>query len=155
MPIRPENRQRYPSDWRDISLRIRFDRADGRCECEGECGSTKHVWWKRLHNLGLEPTPRCPNEHGKPSQWNSSTIVVLTTAHLNHVPEDCGDDNLRAMCQSCHLNYDREHHAKTRRATAPERRAAMDAEWIAGVREVLAESGMTSEQVDDFLGVQN
>lgn len=38
MPIRPENRDRYPADWRDISHRIRFDRAGGRCECDGRCG---------------------------------------------------------------------------------------------------------------------
>ena len=24
---------------------------------------------------------------------------MLTTAHLNHTPEDCAPDNLRAMCQ--------------------------------------------------------
>lgn len=76
-----------------------------------------HRWWLRLHRYGLEPSPRCPNEHGKPSRWNSLTVVVLTTAHLNHTPEDCADGNLRAMCQSCHLNYDRAHHAATRKAS--------------------------------------
>ncbi len=43
--------------------------------------------------------------------------MILTTAHLNHTPEDCSDDNLLAMCQGCHLHYDREHHAETRRAS--------------------------------------
>lgn len=27
MPIRPENRDRYPKDWPEISRRIRFERA--------------------------------------------------------------------------------------------------------------------------------
>lgn len=27
MPIRPENRARYPKNWKAISLRIRFERA--------------------------------------------------------------------------------------------------------------------------------
>jgi len=32
MPIRPENKDRYPDDWDQISHRIRFERAEGRCE---------------------------------------------------------------------------------------------------------------------------
>ena len=44
--------------------------------------------------------------------------IILTVAHLNHQPEDCRPENLKAMCQRCHLRYDREHHkesaAKTR-----------------------------------------
>lgn len=116
MPIRPENRDRYPADWPKVSLAVK-EAAGWRCECEGECGSGMHVWWRRLAALGLEPGPRCPNEHGRPSRWNPATTVVLTTAHLNHTPEDCSDENLRAMCQSCHLNYDRAHHAQTRAAS--------------------------------------
>jgi hypothetical protein len=41
-------------------------------------------------------------------------VVVLTVAHLDHTPEHCHPDNLRAMCQGCHLHYDRDHHAATR-----------------------------------------
>lgn len=52
------------------------------------------------------------------------SIVVLTTAHLDHVPEHLDDDNLRAMCQGCHLHYDRDHHAETRART---RTAAIEA----------------------------
>ena len=37
MPIRPENKERYPADWTAISLATR-ERAKWRCECEGECG---------------------------------------------------------------------------------------------------------------------
>lgn len=107
MPIRPENRGRYPADWPAISERIRFGRAGGRCECRGECGRP------RLH---LDVDDRCRNVHGLPAYGTGST-VVLTTAHLDHVPEHCDDANLKAMCQGCHLHYDREHHAETRAAT--------------------------------------
>jgi hypothetical protein len=31
---------------------------------------------------------------------------VLTVAHLNHDPQDCRDENLKAFCQRCHLRYD-------------------------------------------------
>lgn len=99
MPIRPENRARYPADWHALSRRIRLERAGGRCECEGECGRGTHEG-------------RCPNFHGG-SAYGTGSVVVLTTAHLNHTPEDCRDENLKAMCQGCHLHYDREHHAQT------------------------------------------
>lgn len=101
-PIRPENRKRYPADWKAISLAIKA-RAHWRCECTGECGRGTHEG-------------RCPNEHGQPA-YGTGSMVVLTTAHLNHTPEDCRPDNLRAMCQGCHLHYDRDHHAATARRT--------------------------------------
>ena len=110
MPIRPENKDRYPADWRQISQRIRFDRADSRCECQGECGRGTHEG-------------RCPNTHGNPA-YGTGSKVVLTVAHLDHTPENCDDDNLRAMCQGCHLHYDRDHHRETAAAT---RRAAIAA----------------------------
>jgi hypothetical protein len=103
MPIKAENRDRYPQDWPAISRRIRFDRAESRCECLGECGRGTH-------------DGRCPNEHGEPAYGTGST-VVLTVAHLDHTPENCDDDNLKAMCQGCHLHYDRDHHAQTRGET--------------------------------------
>jgi len=113
MPIRPENRTRYPKDWKAISYRIRFERAEGRCECHGECG--KHV-------KGV----RCEGRHGHKNPRTGRTIC-LTTAHLDHTPENCSDDNLRAMCNFCHLSLDAEHHAATRRATKEaERRRIRD-----------------------------
>lgn len=33
MPIRPENKHRYPPNWPEISREIK-DRAGWRCECE-------------------------------------------------------------------------------------------------------------------------
>lgn len=108
MPIRPENRDRYPADWSTISRAIK-DRAGWRCECLGECG-------RRTHEGS-----RCPNRHGEPA-YGTGSRVVLTTAHLDHTPENCDPSNLKAMCQGCHLHYDREHHAETRARTAREER---------------------------------
>lgn len=57
-------------------------------------------------------------------------MVCLTTAHLDHTPENCDgiqygeaappveQSNLRAWCQRCHLNYDAQHHAQTRYAAS-------------------------------------
>jgi hypothetical protein len=102
-PIRAENRDRYPRNWAALSRWVKVDRAGGRCECEGECGRGTH-------------DGRCPNVHGEPA-YGTGSKVVLTTAHLDHTPENSDPTNLRAMCQGCHLHYDRDHHAETRRAT--------------------------------------
>lgn len=99
MPIRPENKDRYPLNWKAISHEIRFVRAAGRCECLGECGRGTHPG-------------RCPNRHGHPA-YGTGSKVVLTTAHLDHTPEHCDPANLRAMCQGCHLHLDRDHHRET------------------------------------------
>lgn len=103
MPIRPENKARYPDDWPHITLAIKT-RAGWRCECMGECGRPGDH---------LDPSGRCRNQHGQPAYGTGST-VILTTAHLDHMPENCDPTNLKAMCQGCHLHYDREHHAQSR-----------------------------------------
>lgn len=109
MPIKPEDRARYPANWKAISLRIRFERAEGRCECDGRCGHE-------------HPEGRCEARHGEPHPITQS-IVVLTTMHLDHVPENCDDDNLMAGCQRCHLAYDREHHLTAAARTRAEKAA--------------------------------
>lgn len=93
MPIRAENRARYPRDWPAISRAIR-ERAGWTCE---ECGAA----------------------NGEPHPITGSR-VVLTVAHLDHVPEHCEPDNLRAWCQRCHNRYD----APMRAAGLKQRRRA-------------------------------
>lgn len=112
MPIKPENAARYPKDWKRISASIR-ERSGGQCECEGECG---------LHRTTPGPR-RCVERNGQPAKWAKGKIV-LTVAHLNHQPEDCRHENLKAMCQRCHLRYDVEHHQRNARATRRNRKAA-------------------------------
>lgn len=114
MPIRAENRVRYPADWPAITWVVKFLRAGSRCECTGQCGRPADH---------LDRAGRCVNVHGQPAHRTGSN-VVLTTAHLDHTPENCRPANLRAMCQGCHLHYDREHHAATARTTRNAARVA-------------------------------
>lgn len=100
----PMNLADYPTNWRAISKRIRFGRAGGRCECRGECG-TDH-------------RGRCAELHGMSPESFGGRMVVLTTAHLDHDTQSDDPGNLRAMCQACHLRYDRERHAETRARNA-------------------------------------
>lgn len=119
MPIRKENLGRYPKDWKAISSRIRFVRAGKRCECSGECGQ-EHG--RERHGEYIDQKPRCSARHGE-EHPDTGSIVVLTVAHLDHVPENCADDNLKAMCQRCHNRYD----APKRRAGIRERERAASA----------------------------
>lgn len=96
MPIRPENRGRYPSNWKAIRASI-LERAGHRCE-------------------GSPDYPNCRAGNGEPHPVTGSR-VVLTIAHLDHTPENNDPANLRAWCQRCHLNYDRDLHKATRRET--------------------------------------
>lgn len=100
----PFDASRYPADWKAISLRIR-EREGWRCKW---CGA-----------VNGEPHPR------------TGSRVVLTVAHLGtthpdgrsgdkHDKLDVREENLAALCQACHLNYDRDEHmanaARTRLA---------------------------------------
>lgn len=124
MPIRPSEKARYPKNWNSISRRIR-ERAKDRCECMGECDveHKKSPRWTKigLSRWGSTKDLRCPEKNREVSAWAMSqgrmARIVLTVAHLDHTPENCEDDNLKAMCQRCHLRYDRHQHAKNARAT--------------------------------------
>ena len=98
MPIRPENRKRYPKNWKQIRQQI-LERAGNKCEF---CGVENHsIVWSEKENRYGEKQHR----------------VVLTVAHLDHTPENCDPSNLRALCQKCHNRYDAEHRRKTRSHT--------------------------------------
>lgn len=99
----PFKRDRYPENWKEISLIIR-NREEWRCK------------W-------------CGAENDKPHPITGSK-VVLTVAHLGvkksdgspgdkHDKMDVRPENLAALCQRCHLDFDRDEHvlnaANTRR----------------------------------------
>lgn len=87
MPIKQENKNRYPKDWSTVIRPAILERAN-HC-CEG-CG---------VSNYSLR--------NGKK--------IILTIAHLDHTPENCDSSNLKAWCQKCHNSYDMPHRIETRR----------------------------------------
>lgn len=105
MPIRDSEKARYPKNWPAISKRVR-ERAGNCCE-------------------GSPAFPNCRVENGQLHPVTGSR-VVLTVAHLDHQPEHCADENLKAWCQKCHLTYDAKHHAKNGRTTRQARKALAD-----------------------------
>lgn len=123
MPILPENKHRYPRDWKDVRERI-LKRANWKCEhpgCRARHGVTGYWHDGRfvsmpdvLRDAGYKAGDVVACANGA----NLKIIkIVLTIAHLDHTPENCGDDNLRAWCQRHHLGYDAAQHAVTRYRT--------------------------------------
>lgn len=112
----PVDYKKYPKDWKAISLEVRA-RSGGQCECEGECD--------------LHQGRRCEERGGEAAKWAKGK-VVLTVAHLDHDTTNSDRANLKAMCNRCHLRYDREHHQKNARATR-ERKMGMQRLFDAGV----------------------
>lgn len=79
----PCDYNKYPPGWKtEIRPRI-LKRASNRCEF-------------------------CLAENYQPHPITGSK-VILTIAHLDHDPEnwDVKDERLKALCQKCHLQYDR------------------------------------------------
>ncbi|NHN93617.1 hypothetical protein [Acetobacter sicerae] len=133
MPIRPELRWLYPPDWPQISRRVRFERAQGRCQV---CGSP-HGQRVRVMSSGRwfdEDTGNWRDARGRETEGPDlvelikvhETRVILAAAHLDHDPRNNQLHNLRALCQRCHLVHDRAWHALQRRITWKSRYALGD-----------------------------
>ncbi len=128
MPIRPEMRPRYPKDWPEISREVR-EAAGWRCE---ECRVPDGAWgWREPGGRFIRVNKRRVRQvglafHVEEVDGSRRKVfrIVLTVAHLDHVPENVGTPgvrpNLRAWCQRCHNRYD----GPTRVAGIKARRAA-------------------------------
>lgn len=135
MPIKVESRARYPKDWPAISRAIR-ERAGNKCEqCRapnGEVilrGSGKDANTYMLSGGGTftaDTGQYLGLSRGSEYCGRNFVKVILTVAHLDHQPENCEPDNLKALCQRCHNAYDRAHRAANATTTRRARKAARD-----------------------------
>lgn len=112
----------YPPTWKTLSRTVRYERAQGRCECTGECG---------LHRTHPGPR-RCEEMDQQPAKW-AKGIVVLTVAHLNGPGGVCtceplcaDPEHVKAMCNRCHLRYDVKLHQRNAFLTRHQGKAAGD-----------------------------
>lgn len=91
----------YPPGWKAFSRMIRYDRAEGQCECHGLCG---------LHRRHGDR--RCMEVDRQPAQW-AKGIVILTVAHICTCDPPCiRADHVLACCNRCHLRIDIPLHAR-------------------------------------------
>jgi hypothetical protein len=97
----PIDYTRYPKHWHAFSHWIRHVRAQGQCECTGQC---------HLHTPN-PTTRRCQERNRQPALFARGTIT-LTVAHLCHCDPPCAiPAHVIAACQRCHLRIDRKLHA--------------------------------------------
>ena len=126
MPIKPENKSRYPANWKFIRAQI-LNRAGYCCEkCKAPHG--------KMIARGVDSDADTYMIEGGEvfdadtglllgrARMSDFTVgkmvgIVLTIAHLDHTPEHNDPENLRAWCQRCHLRYDAKHHAINARIT--------------------------------------
>lgn len=120
----------YPPNWKsEIVPRINA-RAGNRCE---RCGVANHLIGYRDRSGGfVDLTSFAHFDNNKQvvhykqvttKLWdtlpNGATLIkiILTTAHLDHDPENWGVsyERLKAFCQRCHLNNDRAHNIRKRK----------------------------------------
>src|SRR5260221_8899863 len=84
----------YSDDWDEISLACR-EKANWQCE---QCNIAEGTW-------------RLGKTFSRPYR------ISLQVAHLNHDTMDNREENLRVLCQACHLKYDGPQHGKHGKAT--------------------------------------
>lgn len=128
----------YPADWKEISRRIREERAGNCCEtcgienyrivrtnkatCQRQIDQTFALQkdYGNAKSCADMLNDCCDDGKGK---WYP---VVLTVAHIGatkpdgsrgdkHDKHDVRDENLKAECQRCHLKRDLNDHVENRR----------------------------------------
>lgn len=126
-------RHLYPKNWEAIARQIK-EAADWTCQqCGRPCRRPSETqeqlidrladdfqWAGELFDL-TDGGPLGPVAKLRAGRF------VLTVAHLNHRPEDCRPENLRALCTVCHCRMDIAPGAiATKRAIALERRGQLN-----------------------------
>ena len=116
MPIKPENKKRYPipSVWKAIRASI-LKRAGNKCEV---CGVENYAigWRDKAGKFHDGESISMQDETDFIDADMPPVIkIVLTIAHINHIPEDNRPENLKALCQLHHFAHDREDNIYKRR----------------------------------------
>lgn len=112
MPIKPENKKLYPKNWKEIRQNI-LQRANNKCEF---CGISNYAVGYRDYNGKFVQIDEYAENVSPDVLYGEKIIkIVLTIAHLDHNPQNNNPENLRALCQKCHLNYDLKHHLESRK----------------------------------------
>lgn len=126
----PIDYSKYPPNWKTEIRPAILERAKHCCE---ECGlknyeigyrdATGYFYGWRLiedllerkgYDIFCHELKNCYDSKGNPTK---PIKIVLTIAHLDHDISNNDPANLKALCQRCHLNYDKEHHRKNTKGT--------------------------------------
>jgi hypothetical protein len=86
----------FPGGWEALRRWIIRERAKERCECEGECG-TDHEGRCRFYSSLTRY---------RDARYRWRWLTALEVAHVDHDTQHNTTWNLRAMCPTCHHDYD-------------------------------------------------
>ena len=105
----PMDRSLYPDNWDELALAIKTE-ANWCCtECGRPCrrpGETREAAIFRL-TLTEHPTvAELWEPSGADAVVSKLGRFTLTVAHLDHQPQNCDLNNLKALCAPCHGTYD-------------------------------------------------
>lgn len=122
----PCDYRKYPKNWKtEIRPRI-LKRAGNKCEC---CGI-------KNYDIGYRDTkgnwfPIEQSHQGDVDAMDAELAgfkiikIILTIAHLDNNTTNNVDENLRALCQKCHLSLDGKLHKKNARETRNKKKGLM------------------------------
>ena len=137
MPIDYKN---YPKNWKTEIHKAVMERAKNRCE---NCNVPNYAVGYRVDGIFI---PTCGNlYHDSAGRGELSykearelvrhcnnfcddklIVIVLTKAHLDHNIKNNDLSNLKALCQKCHLDYDKNFHVENRRKTQNSKQGLSD-----------------------------
>lgn len=131
----PINRKLYPKNWEAIAREIK-EAANWTCQqCGRPCrrpGETLFELEDRIAEHHAETWvadlyEEIDDEELGPVAVPKTGRFTLTVAHLNHRPEDCRPENLKALCSVCHCRMDIKPSAMAaKRAIALERQGQLN-----------------------------
>ena len=108
-PIKPENRQKYPPNWDEISLKVRGE-ASQRCEicrvCNGATGY-RHGLIADFCSVSRTDQSSILAHIQRLIPGFRFLRIILTVHHKDGDPTNNDRSNLTALCQRCHLDADR------------------------------------------------
>jgi 5-methylcytosine-specific restriction endonuclease McrA len=115
--------ERYPADWKAIRAGVLM-RANNRCErclAPNREVIARHVdgtsyMLQRGDVFDADDGRHLGVARGSEYDAQRFVKVVLTVAHLDHDERHNNPNNLRALCQRCHLRHDARDNARRRRA---------------------------------------
>lgn len=119
----PIDYKHYPANWKSELRPAVLTRAQNCCET---CGVPNYavVRWN-IEEGYYDEYNESPKTYAEAREiwvdlmagdyYSDWKVIVLTIAHLDHDVTNNALENLKALCQRCHLNYDREDNHRRRR----------------------------------------
>jgi hypothetical protein len=112
----PIDYRQYPKNWKTEIRPAILERAENCCE---SCGVQNYSLINR-NGQGLHDFRYAPEGSELDALINLGykfIKIILTISHTDHDINNNEYSNLKALCQKCHLNHDKHHHAKNARET--------------------------------------